>query len=107
MLRSIHHCGELPECCTTPTVEIADKAESCAGLRGGTHASLIACQYFVSDMSCSTPNSTHGAACWGTCSSQWVMWSVMGSMFGFMAGLILVLLRSMGSFGSVLPANIV
>jgi hypothetical protein len=63
MLRSIHHCGELPECCTTPTVEIADKAESCAGLRGGTHASLIACQYFVSDMSCSTPNRTHAWRC--------------------------------------------
>jgi hypothetical protein len=78
ILQAEHHCLELPPCCATPSVEAADAAQACEGYLG----------------------KMHGTVCWGVCSRQWVMWTVMGGMFGSMAALILILVRSNDTFRS-------
>ena len=71
VLRAAHNCNPKPGCCLLPGTQ-------CEGLGGETHATV----------------------CGSVCSSQWMMWAMMGGMFGFMGSLIVVLLRSMNTFGS-------
>jgi hypothetical protein len=71
ILRAAHNCGLKPDCCLQP-------GEQCEGMNGKTHAMI----------------------CGPFCSSQWVMWAMMGGMFGFMSSVILLLFRQMGVFPS-------
>eukprot|EP01043_Picozoa_sp_COSAG02_P008706 COSAG02_NODE_284_length_25691_cov_14.733354_8_plen_362_part_00 len=71
ILRAAHHCGSKPDCCLQP-------GEQCEGIGGKTHAMI----------------------CGPYCSTQWVMWAMMGGMFGFMSSIILLLFRQMGAFPS-------
>ena len=71
ILRAAHNCGSKPDCCLQP-------GEQCEGVDGKTHAMI----------------------CGPFCSSQWVMWAMMGGMFGFMSSVILLLFRQMGVFPS-------
>lgn len=71
ILRAAHNCNAKPDCCLQPGTQ-------CEGVGGKTHAMV----------------------CGPYCSSQWVMWAMMGGMFGFMSSVILLLFRQMGVFGS-------
>jgi hypothetical protein len=71
ILQAAHNCGAKPDCCL-------QTGEQCEGLDGKTHAMV----------------------CGPYCSTQWVMWAMMGGMFGIMSSIILVLFRQMGVFTS-------